>query len=240
MRQFLIAALAASTIGTAAATEPVKLVGFDALPFSSVGDGRGLSGAGFDFVSDLFNTAGVPFVSEGQPIQRILESLDRGNTVAIYLVRTPAREDKYTWIAGLVEDDGFAFMTPPGRPRVDDFETARSLKMVGAIISPAVKGMLTSNGVTALDETPAEAQNLKKLLAGRFDAWFTTNTVARYMVKEAGLPADAITIGKMLVPSSGWIVGSKNLPPETVQKLQKAFATMQADGRYAAFRTKLN
>lgn len=240
MRSILLGVLGTLVATTSLAQEPIKLVGFDALPFSSVSDGRALAGAGYDFVSDLFKSAGVPFVSEGQPIQRLLESLDRGNTVAIYLVRTPAREDKYTWIGGLVEENAFAFITLPDRPRVDDFETARGLKMVGAINSPAVKNMLVSNGVTAIDETAAEGQNLKKLLAGRFDAWFTTNTVARYMVKDAGLPPTSVSVGKELVPSPAWMVGSKSLPAETVQKLQAAFAAAKADGRYAAFRAKLN
>ncbi|KJV06776.1 hypothetical protein VZ95_20535, partial [Elstera litoralis] len=181
----------------------------------------------------------IPFVAEGQSPLRIAESLDAGNTVAIYFIRNPERETRFAWIGGLIEDDGFAFITLASNPKVDSFEQAKSLKSIGAISSDAVRNILTSNGVTTFDLTPSAVSNAKKLLAGRFDAWFSTITVARYWIKQEGVEANTISVGKTLVPAAGWITASKSLPAETLSKLQTAFAASKSDGRYEAFRAKI-
>lgn len=222
------------------AADPVRLVGFDSLPMSAIVDGNKLTGPGYEFVADLFKSAGVPFVAEGQSPLRIAESLDAGNTVAVYFIRTPDRETRFTWIGGLIEDDGFAFITLSRNPKIDSFDQAKSLKSIGVISSDAVKNILIGQGITALDPSPSSVQNAKKLLAGRFDAWFSTINVARYWIKQEGAEANTITVGKTLVPAAGWITASKSLPAETVTKLQTALAAAKADGRYAAFRAQIN
>ncbi|KJV08868.1 hypothetical protein VZ95_15000, partial [Elstera litoralis] len=126
---------------SARAADPVRLVGFDSLPMSSIVEGNKLAGAGYEFVADLFKTAGIPFVAEGQSPLRIAESLDAGNTVAIYFIRNPERETRFAWIGGLIEDDGFAFITLASNPKVDSFEQAKSLKSIGAISSDAVRNI---------------------------------------------------------------------------------------------------
>ncbi len=233
-------------LGTALATapavsaEPIRLVGFDSLPMSAIVDSNKLTGPGYEFVVDLFKSAGIPFTAEGQSPLRMADSLDTGNTVAIYFIRTPAREDKYTWISGLIEDDGYAFITLAKNPRVDSFDQAKSLKSIGIINSEAIKAMLASHGITSVDPSPSSVQNAKKLLAGRFDAWFTTTTVARYLMKQEGATQNTVAVGKTLVPAAGWITGSKNLSPEVVSKLQAAYATSKTNGRYAAFRAQID
>ena len=225
---------------SAHAADPVRLVGFDSLPMSTITDGNKLGGAGYEFVADLFKTAGIPFVAEGQSPLRIAESLDAGNTVAIYFIRNPERETRFAWVGGLIEDDGFAFITLANSPRIDSFEQAKSLKSIGVISSEAIRNILTAQGITTFDAAPSSVQNAKKLLAGRFEAWFSTITVARYWIKQEGVANNAITVGKTLVPAAGWITASKSLPAETLAKLQAAFAASKSDGRYEAFRSKIN
>ncbi len=224
----------------AVSANPVRLVGFDSMPMSAIVENNKLTGPGYDFVVDLFKTAGIPFTPEGQSPLRMADSLDTGNTVAIYFIRTPAREDKYTWISGLIEDDGYAFITLAQNPKVDSFDQAKTLKSIGIINSEAIKGMLASQGITAVDPSPSSVQNAKKLLAGRFDAWFTTTTVARYLMKQEGAAQNTVAVGKTLVPAAGWITGSKNLSPEVVTKLQAAYAVSKTNGRYAAFRAQID
>lgn len=239
LRLGVLSGLWALSLGAMAA-DPIRLAGFDTPPMSVVSDGKKLSGAGYDFVADLFKTADIPFQAEGLPLTRAIAALDEGNTVLVFLVRTAAREDKYAWIGDIVPDDGFAFMTRSGDPAVTSFEQAKSLKTVAVLGSSSPAQLLRSNGVTALDETASEALNLKKLAAGRVEAWFTAAIIARHIIKADAESAKTVVIGPKVLPSPYWIVGSKSLAPEVVGKLQQAFAATKTNGRYAAFRAQID
>ncbi|WP_156995326.1 substrate-binding periplasmic protein, partial [Elstera litoralis] len=217
-----------------------RLLGFDASPMSSVAEGKKLSGAGYDFVADLFKAANIPFTPEGLPISRVFPALDEGNAVVVFLVRNPAREDKYVWLGDIVPDDGFAFMTRAGDAPILSFEQAKSLKAVAVLANAVPAQLLRSNGVVNIDETASEPLNLKKLAAGRVDAWFTGAIVARHMLKADAELVKTMVIGPKLVPSPYAIAGSKTLPADVVNKLQQAFAATKTNGRYAAFRAQID
>lgn len=223
-----------------AAAEPVRLLGFDTPPMSVVTDGKKLSGPGYDFVADLFKAAEVPFVSEGLPIIRAVSILDEGNAVMVFLARTPAREDKYVWLGDIVPDDGLAFTTRVGDAPITSVDQAKGLKTVAVLAGGAPAQILRGNGVTGLDETANESQNLRKLAAGRVDAWFTSAIITRHILKADPEQAKSVSTGPKVMPWPLWIVGSKNLAPEVVAKLQQAFATAKSNGRYAAFRAQID
>jgi polar amino acid transport system substrate-binding protein len=223
-----------------AQADPIRLLGFDAPPMSSVSEGKKLSGPGYDFVTDLFKASGLPFVAEGLPISRVFPALDEGNAVVVFLVRNPAREDKYAWLGDIVPDDGFAFMTRVGDAPILSFEQAKTLKAVSALGSAAPAQVLRNNGLMSIDETVNEALNLKKLVAGRVDAWFSGAIIARHMINADAEAAKTIVIGPKLVPTPYWIAGSKTLPADVVNKLQQAFAATKTNGRYAAFRAQID
>ncbi|MFY7777516.1 MAG: substrate-binding periplasmic protein [Elstera sp.] len=223
-----------------AQADPIRLLGFDAPPMASVSEGKKLSGPGYDFVTDLFKAANLPFVAEGLPISRVFPALDEGNSVVVFLVRNPAREDKYAWLGDIVPEDGFAFMTRVGDAPILSFEQAKTLKAVSALGSAAPAQVLRNNGLTSIDETVNEALNLKKLVAGRVDAWFSGAIIARHMIKADPEAATSVVIGPKLVPTPYWIAGSKTLPADVVNKLQQAFAATKTNGRYAAFRAQID
>lgn len=222
------------------AADPVKLLGFQSMPFSAVGEGKKLSGPGYEFVADLFKAAGIAFVAEGLPFGRVIEELNGDNAVAVFLTRTPAREQQFTWIAGLIEDDGFVFVPRAGSPAVTSFDQAKTLKSVGVLATSALAAQLTQNGVTNVDPVSSDELNAKKLVSSRIDAWFTSSTQGRYVLKQEQIAQDAVTIGPKVVPVPQWIVGAKGLPKETLEKLQAAFAAAKNNGRYAAFRASVD
>lgn len=223
-----------------AQADPIRLLGFDTPPMSSVSEGKKLSGPGYDFVADLFKAADLPFVAEGLPISRVFPALDEGNSVVVFLVRNPAREEKYVWLGDIVPDDGFAFMTRVGDAPILSFEQAKTLKTIAALGTAAPAQILRNNGLTSIDETASEALNLKKLAAGRVDAWFSGAIIARHIIKADAEAAKSVVIGPKLVPSPYWIAGSKTLPADVVAKLQQAFVATKTNGRYAAFRAQID
>ena len=241
IRRISIALAGLSVVyAVSAQADPIRLLGFDAPPMASVSEGKKLSGPGYDFVADLFKAANLPFVAEGLPISRVFPALDEGNAVVVFLVRNPAREDKYAWLGDIVPEDGFAFMTRVGDAPILSFEQAKTLKAVSALGSAAPAQVLRNNGLTSIDETVNEALNLKKLVAGRVDAWFSGTIIARHMIKADTEAAKTVVIGPKLVPTPYWIAGSKTLPADVVNKLQQAFAATKTNGRYAAFRAQID
>ena len=225
---------------SASAQEPIKLVGFEALPFTTVGEGRKLSGLGYDFVAGLFDTAKIPYQGEGMPLARMLETLEQNNAVGVFLARNPAREEKFTWIAGLVEEEGFFFISRADRKPVTSYEEAKTLKAIGAVQSGAPAALLQAAGITSVDLGTSEGINAKKLMAGRIDAWYTGGSIARYVLKQEQIAGNTVVIGPRIVPAPYWIVGSKTLPKETVEKLQAAFAESKNNGKFAAFRAQID
>lgn len=225
---------------TSKAQVPVKLLGFEAPPVSTVSEGRKLSGFGYDFVVELFNSAKIPFEAEGLPIGRMMDALERDNAVTIFLSRNPTREDKFTWIAELIPEEGFFFISRAGSNAVTTYEEAKTLKSIGAAQSGVPAALMKAAGVTNIDLAASEELNAKKLLAGRIDAWFTGGTLARYLLKQNKAEGNAVVIGPRIVPAPAWITGSKTLPRETVEKLQAAFADSKTNGKYAAFRAQID
>lgn len=225
---------------TARAQEPIKLVGFGALPYTIVGEGKKLSGVAFDFVSGLLDAAKIPYEAEGLPIGRVLESLDHGNSVSVFTARNPSREDKYTWIAELVGEEGFVFVTRADHKPVASYEDAKGLKLIGAIQNGTPVSMLQAAGLTNVDPGASEEINAKKLIAGRIDAWYTAAGFARYVLKQEQIAGNAVIIGPRIVPAPFWIAGSKTLPKETVEKIRAVFADSKTNGKYAAFRAQID
>lgn len=223
-----------------AAQEPVKLVAFGALPFTTVGEGRKLSGVAYDFVAGLFHAANIPYQAEGLPLGRMLEAMEQGNAVGVFLGRNPAREDKFTWIAELVAEEGFFFISRADRQAVVSYDEAKTLKAIGATQNGGPAILLQTAGLTNVDLAASEAINANKLMAGRIDAWFTGGSIARYVLKQEQIAGNAVTIGPRIVHAPAWIIGSKTLPAETVEKLRTAFAESKLNGKFEAFRAQID
>jgi ABC-type amino acid transport substrate-binding protein len=194
----------------------------------------------YDFVSGLFDAAKIPYQAEGLPLGRMLEALEQGNSVGVFLARNPSREDKFTWIAGLVEEEGFFFITRADRKPVASYAEAKALKSIGAVQSGAPAALLEAAGITNIDLGATEGINAKKLMSGRIDAWYTGGGIARHALKQEQIAGNAVAIGPQVVPAPYWVVGSKTLPKETVEKIRAAFADSKTNGKYAAFRAQID
>jgi len=224
----------------ARAQSPVRLAGFDSPPFVNVSENRQISGAAYDFVTSLLSNAQIPFHAEGLPLGRLLGALDDGNTIAAYLVRTPEREAKYTWIAALADDEGFHFITRAGEKPITSYEEAKSLKTVGSMLNGVTTAQLRAAGLTNLDPGTTESMNAAKLIGGRLEAWYANGAIARHALRQEKIDKSTVVIGPKIVPARSWIVGSKTLPTEIITKLQTAYAEAQKNGSYATFRAKID
>jgi polar amino acid transport system substrate-binding protein len=216
-----------------AAAQNVRIVTFDSPPFTETKDGK-VGGYGVDFVAEVARAAGLNAEVESLPLPRVIEALDKGNAIAVMLTRTPAREDKYTWLAPLYEDS-FAFLTLKGQPVVASLGEARNLPTIATVRDGAPEAYLKRENLTNVDSATSEQLNVKKLLAGRASTWFTNVAQARFAARNEGVSDDQLVAGPAIIKAPFWIAGSKNLSPELVQNFAKAYEDLKKAGRYDAF-----
>lgn len=193
-------------------------------------DGVG-SGPAVELAQRLAASIGVTPRIQLLPFRRALQQLDNGGTVYAALLRTPAREDRYTWI-GEVYADSIVFISLKQRPAVSDFAAARALPAVGLLSGSILQNMLDANGMQNIDVASTENDNARKLRAGRIPAWFALKAVGMATWREEGFDPAELQFSPALAQHSFWIAASKNIPPDMVAAIRKAYQDLRRSGDY--------
>lgn len=218
---------------------PVKIVGYDVPPLVKVYDGKKLAGPAFDFVQDMFKLAGVEYIAEGLSFPRTINSLQEDNVVGVFLERFSVRESQYKWITDLIPDDGYVFVNRKSDVTITSLDQARALTSITALEGSSAFNLLNVRGYTQTDVASSYTTIVRKVMAGRNEAWLGTRIIARHALRSFPGASEALAIGPVIAPIPIWVVGSLSLAPDVVTKLQKAAEVLKANGRYAAFRAEL-
>ncbi|HYH19215.1 MAG TPA: transporter substrate-binding domain-containing protein [Azospirillum sp.] len=228
----LLAALLFPSIA-AAQSAPLTIHSIDNMPQGRASDGQGIM---TDAVMEAVKRAGLTGNLVFRPWARTQEEVSAGKDILITgLSRTPAREEKYTWVFP-VFNLNFAFGTF-GKP-VSSFEEAKAtLKHIAVAIGTPQHAILQKEGFSPdqIMALPMESQSkvLDLMLAGRADAWFNVTENTKYETR--GNPeASKLVFGAPMLNPTQYIACSKNCSPDLVAKLKKALEEMKADGTIAA------
>ncbi|HEV7372943.1 ABC transporter substrate-binding protein [Arenibaculum sp.] len=184
-------------------------------------------------VHEMLKAAGVDQQIPAVPVARLLATMEQGGIIGFPLARNPEREPKYQWIVQAYKD-GFSFATIAPDAAVDSFEDAQKLTAVTVNNNSAPFNMLNRNGFTNLDIANSEQLNAAKLYAGNVDAWFSVASGFKPIATSQGLDAGKLVIGKPVQDISVWVVGSKDIPAEIVEKMRARFDEMVKSGEYDA------
>ncbi len=214
-----------------ARADAVKLVAFELYPWMYVKDGAP-AGSAVTAVLEATRDLPVARTVEFQPVPRVLESLAEDSTIVVALGRNAEREALGHWVSELFEDHT-VFATTPDRPPVGSWEEAARLRSIGSSGSGAPERMLKSHGLTNLEPSNSVRLSAKKLEAGRIDAWFEAESAIRATWKAENMPAGRLVVGPSMGDVKLWVVASRKLSPDLVEKLRANLAQMRADGRYA-------
>ncbi|HQR51954.1 MAG TPA: transporter substrate-binding domain-containing protein [Burkholderiales bacterium] len=145
------------------------------------------------------------------------------------LTRTPEREDKYRWIVKILTDD---LVLVGGRGvDVSSLEKVKD-RPTGVLLRSGAEALLKEKGFTRIEPAPEEWMNARKLRERRIDAWLAPRLMVIYAWREVGGDPLSLDIGAIVRPSEIWFAGSKSLPNAEVEKWQKAFEEIRADGTY--------
>lgn len=197
-------------------------------------DNKGeISGPAAKLVAELTKAAGLPEKATSVPVARLLATVAEGNGIGFPLARNAEREPKYKWIVKIYEDS-FAFATlAPNKP-VNTLEEAKALGSITVNNAGAPLNLLTKAGFTNLDQANSEAQNASKLFAGHVPAWFSVASGFRPIARTVKQDPTKLVVGAPVHKIEVYLIGSPNLPDDTVKKIQTRFEAMKASGEYDA------
>lgn len=173
------------------------------------------------------------------PYKRAKKTVQNGGSVIISnMAKTPDIETNVVWLFKVYEVNRF-YVTRSNFPKLDHSQ-AKSLKLVGVLRNSSLEHTLKSEGHTNISAVKDERTNLRMLLAGRIDAWYTSNMLlAGALTDEKSISRTDIRMGDILAPSVPiYAAASKDVSPELLEKWRSAFASMEKDGTVKKIKAK--
>lgn len=221
------------TLGCGAALRAEPIVAYTAvLPPYTLGADAARPGISHDLLVEMASRAGVALEITYLPWGRAQETVQKTpNSLLFTATRSAAREDKYGWVALMVQPQE-VFVTVG--PRIDSYEAASSLSQVLVLANTPRSRRLQDAGMSDLTEVTEVEQAARMLNGGRVEAWYTLNQRAAAAFVEVGLDPSQLVFGEALKTSDNWLASNLEFDPAIAAALAKALEEMRADGTYDA------
>lgn len=185
----------------------------------------------YDVVRAMAKQIGYTKEFELMPWERARMIAENSNDVLIIpVVRTPKREERFLWLALLLEDD---FVLVSQKP-IEMAEVAR--RNICVLRGSAVLDVTTRLGYTHLDFSVDEEHALHRLLAGNCDIWIVGRRPAKVLIEQAGLQFADFHVSPPLQHFSMYLAASRNFDAGEAKRWQAAYEVISADGTLAAIR----
>ncbi|MGE7955867.1 substrate-binding periplasmic protein [Pseudomonas sp. NPDC089530] len=224
----LLLPLLVSTAPALQAHEAIEFLIPEAPPLTIASDGErhGIVG---DVVLQALKRAGYNIEPRALPWARAQKyAIEKDNVLIAPLTRTPEREDRFTWIAPIMQMDRAFFSL---EHKVANFEEARQrFKVIAVGLGSAQEEILRSKGFAPeqiyaikIGENPAQL-----LLKGRVDAWFNGVQESTYIWNRVS--KRTLLMSPPLVSHDLYLACSKVCDADLVAKMAKSIEAMRNDG----------
>ncbi|WP_029007772.1 substrate-binding periplasmic protein [Azospirillum halopraeferens] len=226
--RLLVVVLLASAAGQSARAETLRLMTADIPPYSIQSGDR----PGFirELLAEMANVLGVSIETSFHPMGQAHALAQEGeNTLVFPLARTPAREEKYTWVVKMFDIEA-SFLSAPGTPAVAGLDDARA-RRIGVLKGSAFAAFLADKGFTGVIDFATSAESAAKLKAGEIDIWFADATEAVAVWRAAGNTADLVK-GYRAFTGALWLGASPKSPAIDIAAWQDAVQVLQQDGTF--------
>ncbi|MEH6494612.1 MAG: transporter substrate-binding domain-containing protein [Pseudomonas marincola] len=199
-----------------------------------------LKGLAVEVIREVNKRAGNrPLNLQLVPYVRAKRVLEAGNSVIIAsMARTPDLEDKYIWLYKLFDAKRF-YVTRKGDAKLNHTQ-AKSVNLIGVLRNSSFEKALKSAGNTNISAVKDERTNLRMLVAGRINAWYTSNILlSGALLGESSIGRDQITIGDIVSPNIPvYAAASRDVPSVLIGRWQDAYASMKRDGTLSKMQQK--
>jgi polar amino acid transport system substrate-binding protein len=187
-----------------------------------------INGIAVDIVREMFKRANVTYsLTLRFPWERIYKiALEKPGYGVFVMARLPDREKLFKWVGPIGPDDWIMLAKADSKITLDTLEQARKYK-IGAYKGDAIAETLAKQGLKPI-VVLRDQDNAKKLVSGQIDLWATGDPAGRYLARQ-----DGVTGLKTVLRFNSaelYLALNKDVPDETVAKLQAALDQLRKEG----------
>lgn len=230
----LTASLLLGVAATQAAPEKIELLTENFPPYNMAADGKNFArnenirGIATDIIREMFQRAGVDYsMTLRFPWERIYKmALETPGYGVFVTARLAEREELFKWVGPIGPDDWVLLARSDSTIDVQSLDEARQYR-IGAYKGDAIGEHLLAQGLEPSLALRDQA-NVEKLQSGAIDLWATGDPAGRFLAKQQGVTG----LKRILRFDSAelYLALNKQIPDDTVKKLQAALDQMRADG----------
>lgn len=158
------------------------------LPFNYTDPRSGkIIGIGTEVVEQIFKRAKLQYSITLLPWVRAYNgALKEANTCVFMTAKTEEREPQFKWVGPFLEVEWIVYGRSGATHQISSIEDLKKLRL-GGYIGDGPTVFLQGKGLE-LDLVSDDTLNLKKLQAGRIDAWVSNNVRGPLLAKKQGIP----------------------------------------------------
>jgi len=210
----------------------IKIFTSEIPPFAYKAEDGEITGIATEVVRKIMHRIGHTGNIIVEPWKRVLVNSEQGR-LSYPVSRTPDREKQYRWKwIGPILSQRYTLTVLASNAQVfntiDDFKKMR----IGVIRGAPSETRLAKLGFLQIDDVTAEDQNLKKLIAGRIDAWYATDLITQGVVKQLGIDKSLIKTAFSEERIDIYIVAAPDVDDKVVGLWQKALDEIKSDGTF--------
>lgn len=226
--RFILNLLFVITLCPLVQAQSLKLAVVEFPPLGIHKDGKN-SGVGVEVSREMAKRAKVSLVEFFTATSKFASLSDSKDIIFPVISRNSDREAKFKWI-GKVFEDRYCFARKVGDEPITDIEKAKKLSKIAVNEGGATETFLKKLDFKNLDQSVNNQGSVRKLLAGRVDAWFSSELSVTQSLKENQTdPKQVVCSGEFAKPTF-WIATFLNVPEENVKALKAAFEALEAEG----------
>ncbi|MFZ6678273.1 substrate-binding periplasmic protein [Undibacterium sp. Tian12W] len=209
------------------------LVTEDYPPFNIVNPKTGeVTGLSTEKVQELMRRAGEKYSITAYPWARSIQMAQNNPDTCVFSTsRTPGREQLYKWVGPLVKNNWVIFA------RADDTRHPKTLEdlriyTIGSYRNDAIAEYFSLKGFnTELAST--DADNPRKMLAGRFDFWASGELLGWEILKQQGLTKMVVQLFTFN-QTEMYLACNTTMSQAKIEKWNQILKEMDKDGTSAA------
>lgn len=188
-----------------------------------------INGIATDIVREIFKRADITYsLTLRFPWERIYKlTLEKPGYGVFVMARLPDREKLFKWVGPIGPDDWIMLAKADSKITLETLNDARKYK-IGAYKGDAIAETLAKQGLNPI-VVLRDQDNAKKLVNGQIDLWATGDPAGRYLARQEGV--NGLKTVLRFNSAELYLALNKNVPDETVAKLQAALDQMRKEGR---------
>ncbi len=188
-----------------------------------------IDGIAVDIVREMFKRADITYsLTLRFPWERIYKlTLEKPGYGVFVMARLPDREKLFKWVGPIGPDDWIMLAKADSKITLETLNDARKYK-IGAYKGDAIAETLAKQGLNPI-VVLRDQDNAKKLVNGQIDLWATGDPAGRYLARQEGV--NGLKTVLRFNSAELYLALNKDVPDETVAKLQAALDQMRKEGR---------